>query len=128
MAELLADPEVSIIVNLTVPVVHAEVSLAILQAGKHVYSEKPLAVRRDEGLEVLRTAQALGLRVGCAPDTFLGGGQQTCRKLIDDGWIGRAGGRGRVHGRPRSRVVASQPRFLLPGRRRSACTTWDRTT
>ncbi len=88
VAELLADPEVLIIINLTVPIAHAEVSLAILQAGKHVYSEKPLAVRRDEGLEVLRTAQAQGLRVGCAPDTFLGGGQQTCRKLIDDGWIG----------------------------------------
>ena len=89
VAELLADPDISIVVNLTVPVVHAEVSLAILQAGKHVYSEKPLAVRRDEGQQVLRTAEALGLRVGCAPDTFLGGGQQTCRKLIDDGWIGQ---------------------------------------
>ena len=89
VAELLADPEVSIVVNLTVPVAHAEVSLAILQAGKHVYSEKPLAVRRDEGRQILRTAQSLGLRIGCAPDTFLGGGQQTCRKLIDDGWIGQ---------------------------------------
>ncbi len=89
VAELLADPQIAIVVNLTVPVVHAEVSQAILQAGKHVYSEKPLAVRRDEGQQVLRTAEALGLRVGCAPDTFLGGGQQTCRKLIDDGWIGQ---------------------------------------
>ena len=87
--ELLVDPEISIVVNLTVPLVHAEVSLAILQAGKHVYSEKPLAVSRDEGFRVLRTAEAAGLRVGCAPDTFLGGGQQTCRKLIDDGWIGQ---------------------------------------
>ena len=89
VADLLADPDVSIIVNLTVPLAHTEVSLAILEAGKHVYSEKPLAVSRDDGLQILRTAQARGLRVGCAPDTFLGGGQQTCRKLIDDGWIGQ---------------------------------------
>jgi len=86
--ELLADPEIQIAVNLTVPKAHAEVSLAVISAGKHVYSEKPLAVTRRDGQKVLAAAQEKGVRVGCAPDTFLGGGAQTCRKLIDDGWIG----------------------------------------
>jgi predicted dehydrogenase len=85
---LLADPQIQIVVNLTVPKVHAAVSLAAIVAGKHVYSEKPLAVERADGLRILQAAAERGVRVGCAPDTFLGGGQQTCRKLIDDGWIG----------------------------------------
>lgn len=86
--EVLADPEIEIVINLTVPAVHAEVSQAILAAGKHAYSEKPLAVDRAEGQRLLEFAAARGLRIGGAPDTFLGGGHQTCRKLIDDGWIG----------------------------------------
>ncbi len=86
--ELLADPDIEIVVNLTVPAVHAHVTRAILEAGKHAYSEKPLAVTREEGQQLLALAQEKGLRVGCAPDTFLGAGGQTCRKLIDDGWIG----------------------------------------
>jgi predicted dehydrogenase len=86
--ELLADPEIQIVVNLTVPLAHAEVSLAAIRAGKHVQSEKPLAVTRQDGQKILAAARESGVRVGCAPDTFLGGGQQTCRKLIDDGWIG----------------------------------------
>ncbi|HSN76105.1 MAG TPA: Gfo/Idh/MocA family oxidoreductase [Anaerolineae bacterium] len=85
---LLADPEIQIVVNLTVPKVHAAVSLAAIAAGKHVYSEKPLAVTRADGQQILLAATEQGVRVGSAPDTFLGGGQQTCRKLIDDGWIG----------------------------------------
>jgi len=85
---LLADPAIQIVVNLTVPKVHAAVSLAAIAAGKHVYSEKPLAITRADGQQILHAAAAQGVRVGCAPDTFLGGGQQTCRKLIDDGWIG----------------------------------------
>ena len=87
--QLLADPEIDIVVNLTVPKAHAEVSLAAIGAGKHVHSEKPLAVTRDEGRQILAAARQKGVRVGCAPDTFLGGGEQTCRKLIDDGWIGQ---------------------------------------
>jgi len=87
--ELLADADVEIVVNLTVPKVHAQIAIASLQAGKHAYSEKPFAVTREDGKKVLETAAAMGLRCGCAPDTFLGGGIQTCRKLIDDGWIGR---------------------------------------
>lgn len=87
--ELLGDPQIDIVVNLTNPQVHAEVSLSILRAGKHLYSEKPLGVTREEGLEILDLAEDNGLFVGCAPDTFLGGGLQTCRKLIDDGAIGK---------------------------------------
>lgn len=85
---LLADPEIAIVVNLTVPKAHAAVSLAAIAAGKHVYTEKPLAVTRADGQRIMQAAAGRGLRVGSAPDTFLGGGQQTCRKLIDDGWIG----------------------------------------
>ena len=62
--------------------------MAALEAGKHVYTEKPLAVTRDEGLELLATAHERDLRIGGAPDTFLGAGLQTCRKLLDEGWIG----------------------------------------
>jgi predicted dehydrogenase len=87
--ELLADPEIEIVVNLTIPRAHAEVALAALHAGKHVYGEKPLAVNRRDGQKILAVAKAGKLRVGSAPDTFLGGGIQTCRKLIDDGWIGK---------------------------------------
>ena len=86
--ELLADPEIEIVVNLTIPGAHAEVALAALQAGKSVHNEKPLAVSREDGMRLLKLGRERGLRVGCAPDTFLGGGLQTCRKLIDDGWIG----------------------------------------
>jgi predicted dehydrogenase len=86
--ELLADPEIEIVVNLTVPQAHAEVSLKAVNAGKNVYAEKPFGLSRDEGKPVLDAAAAKGLLVGCAPDTFLGGGIQTCRKLIDEGAIG----------------------------------------
>ncbi len=89
MEELLGDPEIQIVVNLTVPQAHAQVSLAAIQAGKHVYSEKPLAVTCEDGLRILQAARARGVLVGCAPDTFLGGGLQTCRHLVDQGHIGR---------------------------------------
>lgn len=86
--QLLNDPEIQIVVNLTIPKAHAEVNLQILQHGKHAYCEKPFAVTRADGEKVLALARKKKLRVGCAPDTFLGGGIQTCRKLIDDGAIG----------------------------------------
>ncbi|MBP1931343.1 Gfo/Idh/MocA family protein [Ammoniphilus resinae] len=86
--ELLADPEIEIVINLTIPKAHAEVCLAALEAGKHVYVEKPLAVSREDGKKIIKLAKERGLLIGGAPDTFLGGGIQTCRKLIDDGWIG----------------------------------------
>ena len=85
---LLADPSIELVLNLTVPRAHADVAWMALNAGKHVYNEKPLSVSRDAAREVLELAQQQHLLVGCAPDTFLGGGLQTCRKLIDDGWIG----------------------------------------
>lgn len=86
--ELLADPEIEIVVNLTTPQAHAEVGMQAVAAGKSVHNEKPLTVTREEGQRLLKAAEAQGVRVGGAPDTFLGGGIQTCRKLIDDGWIG----------------------------------------
>ncbi len=86
--ELLADKSIELVVNLTVPKAHAEVDLAVLKAGKHVYSEKPLALTRASGEEVLDAARKKGLLVGCAPDTVLGANVQTARKMIDDGWIG----------------------------------------
>lgn len=86
--ELLADPGIEIVIDLTTPDAHGEVGLQALEAGKSVYNEKPLALTRDEGCRLLVSAEARGVRVGCAPDTFLGGGLQTCRKLIDDGGIG----------------------------------------
>lgn len=88
--ELLADPEIEIVVNLTIPKAHAEVALQAVAAGKNVWSEKPIALDRESGQRVLSTAQAAGLRVACAPDTFLGGGIQTARRLIESGAIGRA--------------------------------------
>ena len=87
--ELLADATIQVVVNLTVPAAHYAVSLAALEAGKHVYTEKPLAVERAEGLDLVQRARAKGLLLGGAPDTFLGAGLQTCRKLVDDGWVGQ---------------------------------------
>jgi predicted dehydrogenase len=86
--ELLADPRIELVVNLTVPAAHATVGLATLRAGKSIYNEKPLAITREDGKLMLQEAGERGLRVGCAPDTFLGGGLQTCRALLDEGVIG----------------------------------------
>jgi len=85
---LLDDPDIEVVLNLTIPAAHAEISLRALESGKHVYSEKPLAISREDGCHILEVASSRGLRVGCAPDTFLGAGMQTCRQLIDEGVIG----------------------------------------
>lgn len=87
--ELLADDSIELVVNLTIPLVHAKVSLQVIEAGKHVYSEKPLTVTTEEGKRVLAAANAKGVRVGNAPDTFLGTSHQACRALIESGAIGR---------------------------------------
>ena len=87
--QLLADSSLDLVLNLTVPSAHAAVSLAAIEAGKHVYSEKPLGISRAEGSAILDAATVKGVRVGCAPDTFMGCGLQTARKAIDDGLIGR---------------------------------------
>src|SRR5690349_3511340 len=102
--QLLKRDDVEIVVNLTVPLAHTDVSLAILNAGKHVHSEKPLGVSVAEARKVMDLAAAKNLRVGCAPDTFLGGGHQTARKAIDDGAIGRP--------------VAGTAFFMCPGHER----------
>ncbi|HEY0124202.1 MAG TPA: Gfo/Idh/MocA family oxidoreductase [Rhizobium sp.] len=86
--ELIAGDDIDIVLNLTVPAVHAKVSLAALSGGKHVYSEKPLATSLDDARRVLALAAEKGLRVGCAPDTVLGPGVQTGRKMIAEGEIG----------------------------------------
>ncbi|MBE6611607.1 MAG: Gfo/Idh/MocA family oxidoreductase [Ruminococcaceae bacterium] len=94
MDELFADPEIDIVLNLTRPYQHFEVSKAALLAGKHVYSEKPLGADLEEGLALVALAEEKGLIIGGAPDTFMGAGIQTCRRLIDDGVIGEiVGGR-----------------------------------
>lgn len=80
--------DIDIIVNLTNPDAHYEVAKRALENGKHTYSEKPLTVTLSEGQELIELARSKNLKIGCAPDTFLGAGIQTCRKLIDDGWIG----------------------------------------
>jgi len=88
MHDAFADPEIQLVLNITRPYEHYGVSKAALEAGKHVYSEKPLAADLEEGRELLKLAKEKGLMLGGAPDTFLGAGIQTCRRLIDDGYIG----------------------------------------
>jgi predicted dehydrogenase len=85
---VLDHPDVEIVVNLTIPAAHAEVAERAIAAGKHVWNEKPLALDRAGGRAVLDAASAAGVRVGCAPDTFLGAGLQAARRLIADGAIG----------------------------------------
>ncbi|MBI3513845.1 MAG: Gfo/Idh/MocA family oxidoreductase, partial [Proteobacteria bacterium] len=86
---LLADPAIELVVNLTIPVAHVAVSRRVVEAGKHVHSEKPLGISVAEARPLLEAARARGVRVGCAPDTFLGGAHQTCRLLVDEGAIGK---------------------------------------
>lgn len=86
--EIMADPEIELIVDITNPDQHCLVNTLALRAGKHAYCEKPLATCRADGEAQVKLAEEKGLLLGGAPDTFLGGGIQTCRKLIDDGWIG----------------------------------------
>lgn len=88
MYELFSDPEVEIVLNLTRPYEHYEVTKAALNAGKHVYTEKPLAATLEEGKELMALSKEKGLILAGGPDTFLGAGIQTCRKLIEDGYIG----------------------------------------
>lgn len=85
---LLASPDIDLVLNLTVPNAHFEVSHAALTAGKHVFSEKPLCTNVADGRRLVAEAEARGLALGCAPDTFLGAGGRLARKLIDDGKIG----------------------------------------
>lgn len=86
---LLADPDIQIILNLTIPKAHVAVALQALEAGKHTYSEKPLGINFAEGKMLAEAARAKNLRIGAAPDTFFGGGHQTARGLVDQGVIGQ---------------------------------------
>lgn len=101
---LLADPTVDIIVNLTVPKAHVSVALQALDAGKHTYSEKPLGINFVEGKRLADAASLKGLRIGAAPDTFLGGGHQTARAIVDEGAIGQP--------------VGGTANFMCPGHER----------
>jgi predicted dehydrogenase len=85
---LLADPDIDVVLNLTPPGAHAAVTRQALAAGKHVYSEKPLATTAEEGRELVAEAARRGLRIGCAPDVFLGSPYQAARALLDEGAIG----------------------------------------
>jgi predicted dehydrogenase len=86
--ELVADPGVDLVLNLTPPSAHAAVTRAALAAGKHVYTEKPLATSVEDAREVVADAERSGLRLGCAPDTFLGSAYQAAKRAIDEGRIG----------------------------------------
>jgi predicted dehydrogenase len=86
--EVLTDPDVEIVVNLTLPATHVEVSTAALRAGKHVWSEKPIGVDRESAAGLVALADELGLRLGIAPDTVLGTGWQTAKRAIEAGAIG----------------------------------------
>jgi len=87
--ELLASPDIEVVLDLTVPGAHADINRRAIEAGKHIYSEKPWATTREEGREVLCLAEQKGVRAGAAPDTFLGNSFQTARRLIDEGVIGK---------------------------------------
>ena len=116
---LLADPDIEIVVNLTVPAAHAPVSLQIIEAGKHVYLEKPLATRFAEAKPVMQAAAAKGLRVGCAPDTFLGAAPSGL-SLRDRRRPDRRPGRGRRRRAvARHGALAPKSGVLLPARRRT---------
>ena len=86
--DLFADPEIDLVVNLTGLPSHHAINTAALEAGKHVYSEKPLAATHAEAVELLALAESRGLRVACAPDTLLGGGHQAAKAVLDAGTIG----------------------------------------
>jgi predicted dehydrogenase len=105
--DLLSSSEIEIAINLTIPEAHAEIDCRALKAGRHVFSEKPLALTLAEGLRIQSTAREAGRLVGCAPDTVLGAAVQTCRQLIDEGTVGKPlsftavmQGRGHEHWHP----------------------------
>lgn len=114
--DLLASDKIDVVVNLTIPDAHFAVTKSILEAGKHAYTEKPIVLTSDEG-EVLRSlAEAKGLRVGSAPDTFMGGAHQLARRLIDDGKIGDvAAGTAHVMSRGMEHWHPNPDFFFKPG-------------
>lgn len=113
---LLKDESIDAVINLTVPNAHYDVSHAILTAGKHAYSEKPLALSYKQASKLVREADKRGLKLGAAPDTFLGGGGQTARKLLDKGTIGNVvGGSAHVMSRGMEHWHPNPTFFFNPG-------------
>lgn len=113
---LLASPDIDLVINLTVPAAHFEVTKAILESGKHAYSEKPVALRMDECRELAGIAAEAGLRVGAAPDTWLGGSHQAARREIDSGAFGRIiAGAAHVLSRGMEHWHPNPDFFYLPG-------------
>lgn len=114
--ELLKNPDIDVVVNLTIPATHFSVSRDILSAGKHAYSEKPFVLSVDEGIQLKALAAEHGLRVGSAPDTFLGGAHQQARALIDSGRLGKiASGTAHVMGRGMEHWHPNPDFFFQPG-------------
>ena len=113
VASVLAIPEVEIVVNLTIPAAHAEVASAALRAGKHVYGEKPLALAPADGAKILAEARSRGLRVGSAPDTFLGAGLQSAARAVRAGLIGEPVGVTAVTQGPGPESWHPSPEFLF---------------
>jgi predicted dehydrogenase len=114
--DLLAADDVDLVVNLTIPVAHYEISRRALDAGKHVYSEKPFVLDVKQGLDLRRRADKRGLRIGSAPDTFLGGAHQLARNLVDTGKIGKiTGGACYVMSRGMESWHPNPDFFFLPG-------------
>ena len=101
---IFTDPSIDIILNLTIPKAHVEVGLRAIEAGKHVYSEKPLGIVFAEGKKLVEAAKAKNLRVGSAPDTFLGGSHQTARRIVDEGALGQ--------------LIGGTAYFMCPGHER----------
>ena len=113
---LLKDESINAVINLTVPNAHFDVSHAVLTAGKHAYSEKPLALSYKQASKLVREADKRGLKIGAAPDTFLGGGGQTARKLLDKGAIGKVvGGSAYVMSRGMEHWHPNPTFFFKPG-------------
>ena len=114
--ELLEDPAIAVVVNLTPPVIHKEVTLKALKSGKHVYVEKPLATDLVDAAEVVAALKPTGPRLGCAPDTFLGSAAQTARAAIDRGLIGEPIGVSGFVTHSRAELWHPDPTFLFePG-------------
>lgn len=87
--ELLSNSEIDIVVNLTIPEVHYKITKEIVSASKHAYSEKPLVLSVEEGVDLKKVADANRVKIGCAPDTFMGGAHQQARNIVDSGQIGK---------------------------------------
>ncbi|MBU1173875.1 MAG: Gfo/Idh/MocA family oxidoreductase [Alphaproteobacteria bacterium] len=114
--DLLANPEIGVVVNLTIPEVHYAVTKSILSAGKHAYSEKPMVLTLEDGLDLQKIARERNLRIGSAPDTFLGGAHQKARALIDAGALGRiTSGTAHVMGKGMEHWHPNPDFFFRPG-------------